>query len=330
MPQSYCLKEGLTRLFRLSAGKARLATAEVLAIALMGGVAWLALRTGVKLLLFPELAALSHDVLTRPGGKWASQPIRMILTPLFTGSIGLLVSRYFPYGAIPVLAISILSLAIIRVLRSAIGPAISAGLLPLVVGERSSLYPIAIGAGLVVLAGVLWLWKRFETVEAEANEPAASIDDTLESTPQDRWWLLQLLALVLLLGLAAQFTGLRLLLFPPLVVMAYELFGHPELPGWIKRPSFFPLVCFLAAATGLICLRTLGETAVSAMLTVAVSIVLLRIFQMHMPPALAVGLLPFVIPSPDYWYPISVGIGTLVLCLWFAAKNRLRSPRVIA
>ena len=54
--------------------------AEVLAIAFMGGVAAAANESGWSLLLFPELAALSHDVLTRPRGKWASQPIRLIAT----------------------------------------------------------------------------------------------------------------------------------------------------------------------------------------------------------------------------------------------------------
>jgi hypothetical protein len=54
---------------------------ELLAIIFMGLIAEAAHKTEVTLLPFPELAALSHDVLTRPQGKWASQPLRLILTP---------------------------------------------------------------------------------------------------------------------------------------------------------------------------------------------------------------------------------------------------------
>ena len=292
----------------------------------MGLIALLADRTGVSLLLFPELAALSHDVLSRPRGKWASQPLRLIATPALTAIAGLLVTRHVHYGAIPILLITVISLAIIRLLRSSVAPAISAGLLPLVLGERHWLYPVAISIGLVALAGILWIWKKW-SVQADGQHQgyaALSIDDALESNAHDRTWLIHLIALVGVLGFAAQLTGLRFILFPPLVVMAYELLGHPELPGWIKRPAFFPLVCFLSALTGIIALRTLGNTAVSVMLTMTLSIVLLRIFRMHMPPALAVGLLPFVIPSPDFWYPISVGIGTIVLSVWFAMRSRFR------
>lgn len=315
----------MSRFFALE--KRRLVAAELLAIAFMGFIAFLANRTGVSLFLFPELAALSHDVLVRPRGKWASQPLRLVVTPALTAIAGLFVSRHLQYGVLAILLITLFSLAVIRLLRSSIAPAFSAGLLPLVVGERHWLYPAAISAGLVTLAAILWLWKRWDVPIASRKNDLArtTIDDTLESLPYDRFWLLHLLGIVAVLGLAGQLTTLRFLLFPPLVVMAYELFGHPELPGWIKRPALFPLVCFLTAATGLLSLRMLGNTIASVMLTVTVSILLLRLFKMHMPPALAVGLLPFVSPSPTFWYPLSVGIGTIVLSGWFALRSRYRN-----
>ncbi len=312
----------------LASERRKLALAELLAISFMGFIALLARTTGVSLFLFPELAALAHDVLARPRGKWASQPLRLIATPVLTATAGLFVTRHLPYGALSLLLIVIVSLAVIRLLRSAIGPAISAGLLPLVVGERHWLYPAAIAGGLVSLSVILWLWKRWVPHAAEAENSAEEwlIDDTLETPAHDRFWLLHLLGLVAVLGVAGQLTGLRFLLFPPLVVMAYELFGHPELPGWIERPAFFPLVCFLTALTGLLDLHALGNTMLSVVLTVAASIVLLRLFRMHMPPALAVGLLPFVSPSPTFWYPISVAIGTMVLSVWFALRCRGNGP----
>jgi hypothetical protein len=117
--------------------------------------------SGIYLLLFPELAALSHDVITRPRGKWASQPWRMILTPTLTATLGLFVSRHVSYGAIAIAAVALGSLLIIKLLRSAIAPAISAGVLPIVLDERSWVYPAAIFAGLVGLVALLLSWRRY-------------------------------------------------------------------------------------------------------------------------------------------------------------------------
>jgi hypothetical protein len=74
--------------------------AEVLVVSYMGAIGLAAHLTGIYLLLFPELAALSHDVMTRPQGKWASQPGRIVLTPTLTAAAGLFITRHTSYGAI--------------------------------------------------------------------------------------------------------------------------------------------------------------------------------------------------------------------------------------
>jgi hypothetical protein len=61
------------------------------------------------------------------------------------------------------------------------------------------------------------------------------------------------------------------------------------------------------------------------------SIAILRAFKVHMPPALAVGLLPFVMTAPNMRYAISVGIGTVALTLCFCCRGSLRkiSARIV-
>jgi hypothetical protein len=54
------------------------------------------------------------------------------------------------------------------------------------------------------------------------------------------------------------------------------------------------------------------------------SIAILQAFKVHMPPALAVGLLPFVMTAPNIRYPISVGIGTVSLTLCFWGRGYIR------
>ena len=301
--------------------------AEVLVVSYMGVVAFAAHRTGVYLLLFPELAALSHDTLTRPQGKWASQPWRIVLTPTLTAIVGLFVTRHNGYGAISVALVVSASLLIIKLLRSAIGPAISAGALPMVLDEKSWMYPAAIFIGLVGLVATLRIWQRygpsFETPSNYSRNDSRVID-ALEAYPRDRFWVVTLLTFVVLLGVPAQLTGLRFILFPPLIVMAYELFGHPEVPGWMERPALFPVVCVLTASVGVVACHQFRSSVVGVMLAVLCSIAILWAFKVHMPPALAVGLLPFVMNAPDIRYPTSVGIGTVALTLCFYGRGSIR------
>jgi hypothetical protein len=301
--------------------------AEALVVSYMGVVALAAHLTGIYLLLFPELAALSHDVMTRPQGKWASQPWRIVLTPTLTAIVGLFVTRHESYGAISVALVVTASLLIIKLLRSAIGPAISAGALPMVLNERSWMYPASIFMGLVALVATLWIWRRYgppsDTPSNDSTNDSRVID-ALETYPHDRFWVVTLLTFVLLLGVPAQLTGLRFILFPPLIVMAYELFGHPEIPGWMARPALFPLVCVLTASVGLVACHLFRSSVVGVTLTMLGSIAILRAFKVHMPPALAVGLLPFVMAAPNFWYPTSVGIGTVALTSCFCGRGYIR------
>jgi HPP family len=267
--------------------------AEMLVVSYMGIIAFAAHLTGIYLLLFPELAALSHDVLTRPQGKWASQPWRIVLTPTLTAIVGLFVTRNESYGAISVALVVTESLLIIKLLKSAIGPAISAGALPMVLNERSWMYPAAIFVGLVGLVATLWIWRRhgppLDTPSHDSTNNSRVID-ALETYPHDRFWVVTLLTFVLALGIPAQLTGLRFIFFPPLIVMAYELFGHPEIPGWMTRPALFPLVCVLTASVGVVACHLFRSSVVGVMLTVLGSIAILWAFKVHMPPALAVGV----------------------------------------
>jgi hypothetical protein len=47
----------------------------------MGLIALAARLTGVELLMFPELGALSEDIIKRPYETWASAPFMLVLPP---------------------------------------------------------------------------------------------------------------------------------------------------------------------------------------------------------------------------------------------------------
>ena len=125
-------------------------------------------------------------------------------------------------------------------------------------------------------------------------------------------------------------TGLRFILFPPLAVIGFEMFGHIESCAWAGRPLRLPIVCFLAASGGLFFHHMLGVNWTTAALSMAWGMAVLQIFRVHVPPALAVALLPMVMDAPTIWYPCSVGLGTLTLTLWFwCCRSRLQSGQKV-
>lgn len=309
--------------------------AEGLAVGYMGLVSAIAAGSGFGLLFFPELAALSYDVFRRPRGAWARAPLLLALTPVATALVGVLVARMLPFGFASVLLAIGASIGVVHLLRSPVAPAISAGLLPVVLQVESWLYPPCILFGTSLLVGVSWVWQRYAVsrlpgMQATDQERA---DEMIELIPRRRTWMPVLLFFVIAVLALVQWTGLRFILFPPLVVIAYEMFGHPSVCPWAKKPIRMPLACCLAAAGGVFLVIWLGPGVTSTTLGLLWGILILRVFDLHVPPALAIALIPQIMAHPTYWYPVSVAIGTSALSVVFLAYRSLlwrfarRNPR---
>jgi hypothetical protein len=293
--------------------------AELIALVYIGAIAGIAAATGAFYIMFPELGALSHDVLTRPRGTWANAPVLLAITPVITGAVGVIFTRLMPYGYLSVLLTVGGAITVIQALDSPIAPAISAGLLPLVLNIKSWWYPPGIMLGTVLLAILSIPWKRFVLLRGAAHRVTAEdvVDDVLELAPRGYWWLIPLLGFVTGTVFFVQLTGWRFILFPPLVVIGFEMFGHTAICPWAQRPLWLPAACFLTALGGFLLWKFVGVGPVAAALSMAWGILVLRFFDLHVPPALAVALLPQVIDSPTIAYPLSVGVGTLLVTLWF-------------
>jgi len=303
-------------------GKGRIA-AEVIALAYIAIIAEVAIASGAFFVLFPELAALSHDIFTRPRGSWASAPVLLVITPVLTAVIGTLVTRTLPYDYVSVMLTVSGALAIILALRSPIAPAISAGLLPLALGVRSFWYPAGIVFGTTLLAVLSFIWKQ---MNVDQNTIVVSEDEDTAAGAESYWRLVPLLALVLAAVFLVKVTNLRFVLFPPLVVIGFEMFIHTKRCPWATRTLSLPVVCMLTAAGGLFCRRFLGVGAAASVSSMAWGILILRVFDLHVPPALAVALLPQVIDAPTALYPVAVGIGTSLLSGSFVLYSRVLRP----
>src|SRR5512143_1218667 len=138
-------------------GGARLA-ANALATLYIALIAASASASGIYFIMFPELGALSYDVFERPRGHWSASPVHLATSPVLTAIAGIVVTRNLHYGLVSVLITVGAALATIMALRSPIAPSISAGVLPLVLGIRSWLYPLGIVFGTAILAGCSIAW----------------------------------------------------------------------------------------------------------------------------------------------------------------------------
>src|SRR6266481_1254156 len=57
--------------------------------AYIGFIAWVAGRSRLFYIMFPELGALAYDVFSRPSGNWCNEPAHLATTPALTGVIGI-------------------------------------------------------------------------------------------------------------------------------------------------------------------------------------------------------------------------------------------------
>jgi hypothetical protein len=284
------------------------AAAWLATAAFLAAITALGQISGLKLLLFPELGALASVVFSDPASPWARSPRLLLLTPVLTAIAGIVVSTHLPYGPVAVSLVLAAGLLVMSGLRSPVAPALSAGYLPVALGIHSWTYPLAILLSLAALV----LLRRGSPVPPE---PAR--------VPPVRLWLPPL---VMFLAGALPLTrllGSHLVLYPPLLVIAWETLAHGDQAPWRRRYAALLAATVAAAVVGLVLARSLAPVPLAAFLAVLLTALLLDRLRLPCPPAFAVALLPLVLPQPPLTYPllVLVGGGWLVLVAALAARR---------
>lgn len=288
--------------------------------------------------LFPGLVAVAYEVLMRPWGRWASQRWRLVVAPASAAVIGTAITIAYGYSPMSVLLDVGLCLLVLIVFRASISAAMPAGLLPLVLEIKTWWYPVSVALGLVVLICVLVPWRRrclqrYRETGQDAADGAQMPSDA-PSFRRPGTWLFALFIALMTFGTGA--SGLRFMLFPPLLVLTYEMFLRPTSCPWAGRPGALIATCSLSALVGWLSASLVGHSAIAAVGAAGFGILVLRAPQIHVPPVLTIGILPGLIASPGIAYPISVMVGTGALCLafllcrpWLIAASEAE-PRVFA
>ena len=300
-------------------------------IALMSGTK---IHYGMAYLILPEMGSLAYGVFTHPGGAWARAPLQLVLMPSLVAIVGTLIARNLPYGYVSILLAVGLGILVLRSCRSPIAPAISCGLLPVVFDLKDWWYPINVLTTTLVLMLALSIWQRLPAVAARScslgpkpPRPAPGHNAREPVIPG-------LIGLAVFLVLAVSLvkaTDLRLLLVPPLGVLAVEMFKHPRTVPWANRPLWLiPLVCCLSAGVGVAAFEMLPLGPLVAATAICGTGVILWAFRIYLPPAVAISMLPLVMTGapPTIFFPLWVGLGVAFFTLCIAAYRHLIERRL--
>ncbi len=296
---------------------------ELVAVLFMASIALLAQSTQASVFLFPELGAIAFGVCAFPRGAMARAPGLVILTPVLTAVIGTVITQHLPYDLVSVLLSVGSGFVIVRVLRSPVAPAIAAGLLPLTLGETSWLFPPAVMLGTGVLALFAVMRNRLWPAHDVTPPDVTAADSRRLLAPGRFGWAIFAIGAIVLAFAVGWITGCRMVLFPPLTVIAYYMFAHPDVPAWAHRSWVVPVACVSSAAGGMFLWSQLGDGPLTAALAMVWGLGLLRALDLYLPPVLAVALLPIVINVPDPSYPVAVGLGAVILTATFMVYRRV-------
>lgn len=283
---------------------------QILAVGYCSLLGALSTLPGWGFLLFPELGALAATVLSRPNHRWASSAWKLIGVPTAAAVCGLWISNHIASESLALLLAVLVTRLLLTLLRSSLVPALSAAALPVILGIHSWAYPVQIALGLIGLSVVLAVVQRRQK-QPGAGIAQAVVEVAVAPNWQRSWWIY----LALMVGMV-QLTGWRMLLLPPLIVLSHERFAEPGHCPWLGRAWQLPLVCGVAGGVGVLAARLLGgHIALAMAASLGVNLLLMQRLRMWLPPLLAAGLLPFLIPAVDGRYVLGITLSAAVLAL---------------
>lgn len=285
----------------------------LLLVGLMVGASQL---LGEPEIIFPEITALAVGAWLAPRQPWrVSRPMMFLLITAFS-VLGVLLNLYLPVPLMfRVLLAFFICQAALTLCGTTFAPLISAAILPVLLSTRSWVYPLSSSAmTLLIVAGQFLMEKSGMRAPQERAVPIP-LRQRIGLQQLTGW--LKLLGCASLVIVPALCLGANFCIAPPLLVGFTEL-ANPESPAR-KRPGVLVLLVFACALAGstsrLVFTQTLGlPLTVSALIATALALTLMQGLKFYFPPAGAVAVLPFLLPSSILWmYPIQAGLGFIAL-----------------
>ena len=265
-------------------------------------------------ILFPEILALLTGMWIAPKMPWRVHrweiPVLMTLCAVW----GIMISRYLPAPTAIKTGVAFLGAAgALLVVHATLLPILSACILPILIGEQSWVYPVAVCVMTVMLSAGQALLER------------AGMRD---EHPQTHWnWtgreeaLRWMILIPVTTGIAAVAIalGFPCVVAPPLIVLLSEL-SFPESPVAAKGKQValatILCACIGAAARWALVMQLGLPLWVAAAIAATGALTVFALVRLPFPPAGALSILPLLLPEDlIITYPIQVTIGTTLFLL---------------
>ena len=275
---------------------------------------------GEKEIIFPEIAAIGIGAILAPKQSWNVSPSLMIGSIAFMALVGTSIVRYlsFPYFVSIILAL-IIAVFVIAFVGMGFVPAISAGVLPVVLNCGSWVYPLS-----ATLMTSLICLMRFFLVRKGFREKRPFIRAPF-TTDKLVFWIKNVVVISLIIAFAV-FSENIFLAVPPLIV-AYIEMANVDSP--LRKKPLNAIVLISSASIIGVSARLLLVESLNMTLTFATAIVLLllttMLFGLHMfmPPAGAIAVLPMLLSADGLlYYPLEVTLSFALMTILALLINR--------
>ena len=277
---------------------------------------------GTKDVIFPEIAALAFGAWVLEERPWPGPAWTIWFSPTLGALTGVLVLQFLPYPLLALVGIAFaLVLLELRLTRSAMSPALSATVLPIITNIRGWVYPVCV---CLMTGGIAWLTHCRDRKRPGCGQAVSERALAAPMTWQQAVAIVahhgKLVFFLLAVALLAVELNWLYLIAPPLLVAFFEL---TEPDSALRRQSAGRLLFFLTASSlggavwVLLVVRLLSWPLwLVAGLAVATVFALVRLCRIASPPAFALALLPCILPATVVpWYPLQVCLGGLLFLL---------------
>lgn len=299
---------------------------QSLSVLFLTGMVFISEKTRQPAVLFPEILALLTGMWITPRMPWKVKrweiPVLMTLCAVW----GILISRSLPAPTAVKMGIAFLGAAAALLLtRSTLLPILSACILPILIGEQSWVYPIAVAVMTVLLALGQALLERFGL---RSPQPSARWD--WSACDERMRWSVLIPVTTGIAAIAIAF-GCPCVVAPPLIVLLSEL-SFTDSPV-AEKGLKVALVTILCACVGAACRwglqMQLGLPLWSAALVASAgALTVFSALRLPFPPAGALSILPMLLPPALIpTYPLQVAVGTVLFILTAKLVRTILIPK---
>lgn len=268
-------------------------------------------------IIFPEIAALTFGAWAMRARPWMATNISLWLSPTLAALTGVIIFHYGPESFLLKIMIAFLCvLAELWIMRSALLPSISAAVLPLVTGDATWMYPVAVGLFMGIVAWGCFMLDRFGN--GNYRQETLKRRGGVLPWPESLFSLLRwgkILALIIVVAGLSQLLGWPFVIAPPLIIACIEFVN----PGskLQRRPLRLFWLIVLSASTGALFVFLASNGSMpfwcAAGLATAVVYVLYWRLALPCPPAIALAVLPTIVPPALLpVYPLHIAVGCVV------------------